>query len=160
MALIQTGVANSMEATPIQINGVLYVETAGNVVQAYDAVTGEELWSFNPTLEFASMCCGPQARGVAVAYGKVYVAQVDGNVVALDAKTGEVIWKTRREDILPQPYHWYTFTGAPQVYNGLVVLGNGGAEWPTRGFVEALDAQTGKLVWRFNLTAGPDDPNF
>ena len=111
-------------------------------------------------LEFASLCCGPQARGVAVAYGKVYVAQVDGHVVALDAKTGKVIWKTRREDILPQPYHWYTFTGAPQVYNGLVVVGNGGAEWPTRGFVEALDAETGKLVWRFYDTAGPDDPNF
>ena len=70
-----------------------------------------------------------------------------------------MVWRTRREDILPQPYHWYTFTGAPQVYNGLVVVGNGGAEWPTRGFVEALDAQTGKLVWRFNITAGPDDPN-
>jgi len=160
VALIQTGVANSMEATPLMINGVLFVETAGNVVQAYDAVSGEELWSYNPVLEFSSMCCGPQARGVAVAYGKVYVAQVDGHVVALDAKTGEVIWRTRREDILPQPYHWYTFTGAPQVYNGLVVVGNGGAEWPTRGFVEALDAQTGKLVWRFNITAGPDDPNF
>src|SRR5215510_10100164 len=64
VALIQTGVANSMEATPIEIDGVLFVETAGNVVQAYDAVTGEQLWSFNPTLEFASMCCGPQARGV------------------------------------------------------------------------------------------------
>ena len=97
---------------------------------------------------------------MAVAYGKVYVAQVDGHVVALDAKTGKVVWKTRREDILPQPYHWYTFTGAPQVYNGLVMVGNGGAEWPTRGFVEALDAETGKLVWRFNDTAGPDDPNF
>src|SRR5690242_4731236 len=78
VALIQTGVANSMEATPLEIDGVLFVETAGNVVQAYDAVSGEQLWSFNPTLEFASMCCGPQARGVAVAYGKVYVAQVDG----------------------------------------------------------------------------------
>ena len=90
VALIQTGVANSMEATPIQINGVLFVETAGNVVQAYDAVTGEELWSYTPVLEFSSLCCGPQARGVAVAYGKVYVAQVDGNVVALNAKTGEI----------------------------------------------------------------------
>jgi alcohol dehydrogenase (cytochrome c) len=118
------------------------------------------LWSYTPTLEFSSMCCGPQARGVAVAYGKVYVAQVDGHVVALDAKTGQVTWKTAREEILPQPYHWYTFTGAPQVYDGLVVVGNGGAEWPTRGFVEALDADTGKLVWRFNDTAGPDDPNF
>ena len=155
VAMIQTGVANAMEATPLEIDGVLFVESAGDVVQAYDAVTGEELWSYTPVLEFASMCCGPQARGVAVAYGKVYVAQVDGHVVALDAKTGKVIWKTAREDILPQPYHWYTFTGAPQVYNGLVVVGNGGAEWPTRGFVEALDAETGKLVWRFNDTAGP-----
>jgi PQQ-dependent dehydrogenase (methanol/ethanol family) len=160
VALIQTGVANAMEATPIEIDGVLFIETAGNVVQAYDAVTGDELWSYTPVLEFASMCCGPQARGVAVGYGKVYVAQVDGHVVALNAKTGEVVWKTRREDILPQPYHWYTFTGAPQVYNGLVVVGNGGAEWPTRGFVEALDAESGKLVWRFYDTAGPDDPNF
>jgi PQQ-dependent dehydrogenase (methanol/ethanol family) len=160
VALIQTGMANSMEATPIEIDGVLYIETASNLVQAYDAVTGEQLWSYTPQLEFSSLCCGPQARGVAVAYGKVYVAQVDGHVVALDARTGKVIWRTRREDILPQPYHWYTFTGAPQVYNGLVVVGNGGAEWPTRGFVEALDAESGKLVWRFNLTAGPDDPNF
>ena len=160
VALIQTGVSNAMESTPLEIDGTLFVEAAGDVVQAYDAVTGEELWSYTPTLEYSSLCCGPQARGVAVAYGKVFVAQVDGHVVALDAKTGEVVWKTRNEDILPQPYHWYTFTGAPQVYNGLVVVGNGGAEWPTRGFVEALDAQTGKLVWRFNDTAGPDDPNF
>jgi len=160
VALIQTGMANAMEATPLEIDGVLFVETASNLVQAYDAVTGEQLWSYTPALEFSSLCCGPQARGVAVAYGKVYVAQVDGHVVALDARTGKVVWKTRREDILPQPYHWYTFTGAPQVYNGLVVVGNGGAEWPTRGFVEALDAETGKLVWRFNITAGPDDPNF
>src|SRR5258708_4232147 len=95
VALIQTGVANSMEATPIEIDGVLFVEAAGNVVQAYDAVTGEELWSYTPVLEFSSLCCGPQARGVAVAYGKVYVAQVDGHVVALDAKAGEGVWKTR-----------------------------------------------------------------
>jgi alcohol dehydrogenase (cytochrome c) len=160
VALIQTGVANAMEATPIEINGVLYLENSSDSVQAYDAVTGEELWSYFPTLEYSSMCCGPQARGVAVAYGKVFVSQVDGYVLALDAKTGAVIWKTKKEDILPQPFHWYTFTGAPQVYNGLVVVGSSGAEWPTRGFVEALDAETGKLVWRFNDTAGPDDPNF
>lgn len=160
VALIQTGVANSMEATPIEIDGILYIETSGDVVQAYDATSGEELWSYTPTLEFSSLCCGPQARGVAVAYGKVYLAQADGHVVALDGKTGNLIWETRNQDILPQPTHWYSFTGAPQVYDGMVVVGNGGAEWPTRGFVEALDAQTGQLVWRFNDTAGPDDPNF
>jgi len=102
------------------------------------------------------------SRGVAVAYGKVYVAQVDGHVVALDAKTGKVVWKTRREDILPQPYHWYTFTGAPQVYNGLVVVGNGGAEWPTRGFMAGLRGAApascpvsccGERGWRTRLSA-------
>ena len=158
--LIQTGVANSMEATPIVIDGVMFIETAGNIVQAYDAVSGEELWAYYPSLEYSDLCCGPQARGVAVAYGKVFVAQVDGHVVALDAKTGKIIWKTEKAAILPSPNHWYSFTGAPQVYDGLVTVGNGGAEWPTRGFFEALDAETGKLVWRFWDTAGPTDPNF
>ncbi len=160
VALIQTGVANSMEATPLVIDGILYVEAAGNVVQAYDAATGEELWSYNPILEYSDLCCGPQARGIAVANGKLFVAQVDGHVVALDAKTGKQIWKTVNSELLPQPTHWYSFTGAPQVYGGLVMVGNGGAEWPSRGFYAALDENTGKLVWRFWDTAGPDDPNF
>jgi alcohol dehydrogenase (cytochrome c) len=159
VALIQTGVANAMESTPLVINGVMYVEAAGNFVQAYDAVSGEELWSYSPVLEYSDLCCGPQARGVAVANGKVFVAQVDGHVVALDAKTGKVIWKTVNAELLPQPTHWYSFTGAPQVYDGLVMVGNGGAEWPTRGFYAALDENTGKLAWRFWDTAGPDDPN-
>ena len=158
--LIQTGVANSMEATPIVIDGVMFVETAGNVVQAYDAVNGEELWSYRPVLTSTALCCGPQARGVAVGYGKVYVAQLDGTMVALDAKSGKVVWKAEKSAILPMPYHWYSFTAAPQVHDGLVLIGNAGAEWPTRGFLEALDAQTGKLVWRFWDTAGPTDPNF
>jgi alcohol dehydrogenase (cytochrome c) len=160
VALIQTGVANSMEATPIVINGIMYIESAGNVVQAYDATNGTELWSYNPTLEYSDLCCGPQARGVAVAYGKVFIAQVDGHVVALDAHTGSVIWKTEKSAMLPTPNHWYSFTGAPQVYDHLVMVGNSGAEWPTRGFFEALDADTGLLVWRFEDTAGPGDPNF
>jgi alcohol dehydrogenase (cytochrome c) len=159
-ALIQTGVADAMEATPIVVNGIMYIETAGNTVQAYDAATGEEKWTYVPHLEYSDLCCGPQARGVAVADGKVFVAQVDGNVVALDARTGNVIWKADKAELIPKPQHWYSFTGAPQVYDGLVMVGNGGAEWPTRGFYAALDENTGKLVWRFWDTAGPDDPNF
>jgi alcohol dehydrogenase (cytochrome c) len=158
--LIQTGVANSMEATPIVIDGIMFVETAGNIVQAYDAVTGEELWAYQPVLGYSDLCCGPQSRGIAVGYGKVFVAQLDGNVVALDARTGKVVWKTEKSAILPAPNHWYSFTAAPQVYDGLVTIGNAGAEWPTRGFLEALDAETGQLVWRFWDTAGPTDPNF
>ena len=93
-AIIQTGVTNTFENTAIEIDGVLYVETAFNQVQAYDAVTGKEFWSYIPKLEFSDQCCGPEARGVAVGYGKVFVAQLDGHVVALDAKTGKVVWKT------------------------------------------------------------------
>jgi glucose dehydrogenase len=160
VAMIQTGVPESMEATPLVIDGVMYVETARDVVQAYDAVTGELFWSYTPVLEKSDVCCGPQARGVAVSEGKVFVAQLDGHIVALDAKTGKVIWKTVNSELLPAPTHWYPFTSAPQVHDGLVLVGNTGAEWPTRGFFAALDENTGKLVWRFWLTAGPDDPNF
>jgi PQQ-dependent dehydrogenase (methanol/ethanol family) len=157
-ALIHTGQVNSFEATPIVVDGILYVSTPADHVQAYDAVTGAPKWSYNPVLGYTDNCCGPQSRGVAVAYGKVFVAQLDGHVVALDAKTGEVAWKSVIEETIPAPTHYYAFTMAPQVVNGLVIVGNSGAEYPTRGFVEALDATTGKLVWRFHTTAAPDQP--
>jgi len=158
VAIIQTGITKTEEMTAIAVDGVLYLETADNHVQAWDAVTGKELWHYAPTLGFSNLCCGQQARGVAVAYGKVFVAQLDGHVVALDARTGNVVWKTDHADALPQPAHFYSFTMAPLVYDGLVLVGNAGAEWPTRGFVEALDARTGKLVWRFSTTAAPNEP--
>lgn len=157
-AIIQTGITKTEEMTAIEVDGVLYLESADNHVQAWDAVTGKELWSYAPTLGFSNLCCGQQARGVAVAYGKVFAAQLDGHVVALDARTGNVVWKTEHADALPQPAHFYSFTMAPLVFDGLVLVGNAGAEWPTRGFIEALDAKTGKLVWRFSTTAAPNEP--
>jgi len=157
-AIIHTGFFNSMEATPIVVDGTLYVSTPNDHVQAYDAASGELKWSYNPVLGYTDNCCGPQSRGVAVAYGKVFIAQLDGHVVALDAKTGAVVWKSVIADTIPEPAHYYAFTMAPQVFNGMVLLGNSGAEYPTRGFVEALDAATGKLVWRFYTTAAPDQP--
>ncbi len=157
-AIIHTGFFNSMEATPIVVDGTLYVSTPNDHVQAYDAASGELKWSYNPVLGYTDNCCGPQSRGVAVAYGKVFIAQLDGHVVALDAKTGAIVWKSVIADTIPEPAHYYAFTMAPQVFNGMVLLGNSGAEYPTRGFVEALDAATGKLVWRFYTTAAPDQP--
>jgi PQQ-dependent dehydrogenase (methanol/ethanol family) len=158
VALIHTGMVNTYENTPIEVNGVLFTVTASDHVQTYDAVTGQLLWTYTPKLDYSDVCCGPQARGVAVAYGKVFMAQLDGRVVALDAKTGQVVWRTNQADMLPEPTHYYSFTMAPQVYDGMVIVGNSGAEYPTRGFVEALDAGTGKLVWRFRTTAAPDEP--
>jgi len=158
VSIIQTGVANSFEVTPIVVNGVMYISTASDHVQAYDAASGEPLWSYTPTLSYSDLCCGPQSRGVAVAYGKVFVAQLDGVMVALDAKTGNVVWKSDRSGTLPPNATRYSFTAAPQVYNGMVVIGTGGAEYPIRGFVQAYDAQTGKLVWRFYTIAAPGEP--
>ena len=157
-AIIHTGQINSTEATPIVVDGILYVSTPLNHVQAYDATTGELKWSYNPVLGFTDNCCGPQSRGVAVAYGKVFVAQLDGHVVALDARTGAVVWKSVIADTIPAPSHYYAFTLAPQVFNGMVLVGNSGAEYPTRGFVQALDANNGKLIWRFYTTAAPGQP--
>jgi PQQ-dependent dehydrogenase (methanol/ethanol family) len=157
-AIIQTGITKTTEMTPIETGGVLYLETGDNNIQAYDAITGKELWAYSPTLGYANLCCGQQSRGVAVAYGKVFTAQLDGHVVALDARTGKMIWKTDHANALPQPAYFYSFTMAPIAFNGMILVGNAGAEWPTRGFLEALDANTGKLVWRFNTTAAPDEP--
>jgi alcohol dehydrogenase (cytochrome c) len=158
VAVIHTGVVGSFENTPIEVNGVLFIITASDHVQTYNAATGQLLWTYTPKLDYSDVCCGPQARGVAVAYGKVFMAQLDGRVVALDAKTGQVAWRTNQADMLPEPAHYYSFTMAPQVYDGMVIVGNSGAEYPTRGFVEALDANSGKLIWRFRTTAAPDEP--
>ena len=157
-AILQTGISKTEEMTAIEVDGVLYLESGDDNVQAWDAVTGKELWSYAPTLGYSNLCCGQQARGVAVAYGKVFVAQLDGHVVALDARTGKPVWKADHANALPAPAYFYSFTMAPLAYDGLILVGNAGAEWPTRGFLEALDANTGKLVWRFNTTAAPNEP--
>ncbi len=158
VAIVQTGVANSFEATPLVINGVMFVSTPGDHVQAYDATSGAPLWSYTPSLRFSDLCCGPQSRGVAVAYGKVFLAQLDGTLTALDARNGAVVWKSDYEATLPTDAVFYSFTMAPQVYDGMVIVGSSGAEYPGRGFVQAYDAATGKLLWRFRTTAAPSEP--
>jgi PQQ-dependent dehydrogenase (methanol/ethanol family) len=155
---IHTGIQNSLEATPIVVNGTMFVVTANDHVRAYNAVTGDKLWAYDPVLAYAEACCGPQARGVAVAYGKVFVAQFDGVLTALDATTGKAVWKTDRNETHPEPRHDYTYTMAPQVYDGMVIVGTAGAEYETRGMVEAYDANTGKKLWEFRTTAAPGQP--
>ena len=158
VAIIQTGIANSFEATPLVVNGIMYISTPSDHVMAYDAATGDPLWVYNPVLAYSDLCCGPQSRGVAVAYGKVFVARLDGVLVALDAKTGKLVWSSDRANTLPPNTARYSFTAAPQVINGLVIIGTGGAEYPIRGFIQAYDANTGKLAWRFYTIASPDEP--
>jgi alcohol dehydrogenase (cytochrome c) len=153
-AIIQTGVVGSFETSPIVYDGVMFVSTPFDHVLAYDAVTGKQLWSYAPDLGYTQLCCGPENRGVAVADGKVFVGQLDGNLVALNAKDGKVEWTTQVGDSRDA----FSVTVAPQVYDGMVFVGTSGAEFPTRNFVEAFDAKTGKSVWRFYTTAAPGEP--
>jgi len=144
--------ARGQEATPLMHDGVLYVSTAWSKVNAYDARTGELKWTYDPevpreTLVFA--CCDAVNRGVALYGDKVYVATLDGYLVALNQSDGAVAW---REKVVPDEN--YTITGAPRIANGKVLIGSGGAEYKARGFIAAYDWQTGGEVWRFHTVPG------
>jgi PQQ-dependent dehydrogenase (methanol/ethanol family) len=147
--------SRGVEATPIVVDGVMYVTGSWSIVYALDAKTGEELWVYNPQVsgeDAAKGCCDVVNRGVAVHEGKVIVGVFDGRIEALDAKTGKVVWSTLTVDkSMP-----YTITGAPRVVKDKVLIGNGGAEFGVRGYVTAYDVNTGKLAWRFYTTPNPD----
>ena len=141
------------EATPLVVDGVLYVSTAWSKVKAYDAATGKPLWAFDPAVpgEWAvNACCDVVNRGVAVWQGKIFVGSFDGRLIALDAATGQKLWDVSTVD-RTKPY---TITGAPRVVKGKVIIGNGGAEFGVRGYVSAYDANTGEMVWRFYTVPG------
>jgi quinohemoprotein ethanol dehydrogenase len=145
-----------VEATPLMVNGMLYVTSAWSIVYALDAVTGKERWVFDPEVDRAvgaKACCDAVNRGVAYADGKVFVAALDGRLIAIDAKSGKRLWSTQTID---EPNGNYVITGAPRVAKGLVFIGNSGADLGVRGYMGAYDATTGKEVWRFYTV--PGDP--
>jgi quinohemoprotein ethanol dehydrogenase len=142
-----------MEASPLVIDGLLYNVQPWNVVTAYDAKTGRVLWSYDPQvpLRFGRLaCCDIVSRGLAAWNGKIYVATLDGRLIALDAKTGQPVWSVLTVDNSKA----YTITGAPRVIDGKVVIGNGGAEIGVRGYVSAFDAETGEQLWRWHTVPG------
>jgi quinohemoprotein ethanol dehydrogenase len=145
------------EATPVVVDGVLYITTAWSKLYAYNAKTGELLWKYDPKVKpniGQIACCDVVNRGVGVWQGKVYLGALDGRLIALDGKTGKEVWTTQTTD-LKEPY---TITQVPRVYKNTVVVGNGGAEYSVRGFVSGYDTETGKLKWRFNTVPYRDDP--
>jgi quinohemoprotein ethanol dehydrogenase len=147
----------ALEATPIVVDGMMFVSTSWSRVYAIDAKTGEEIWFYDPEVPGAwgrRACCDVVNRGVAVYKGKVYFGSLDGRLIALDAATGERVWEV---DTLIDRQREYTITGAPRVANDKVYIGNGGAEFGVRGYVTAYDANTGAEVWRFYTV--PGDPS-
>ncbi len=146
------------EATPLVVDGVMYTTSAWSHVFALDAATGEELWHFDPQVAKATAakgCCDAVNRGAAYSENKVFVGTLDGQLIALNAESGKLIWSTTTVDQTKQ----YTITGAPRVIDSKVFIGNGGAEFGVRGYISAYDARTGELLWRFyTVPGGPNDP--
>ncbi|MFO0690463.1 MAG: PQQ-dependent dehydrogenase, methanol/ethanol family [Myxococcota bacterium] len=150
------GSKRGIEATPIVVDGVMYVSGEWSRVFALDAATGRLLWDYDPQVprEWGRhACCDVVNRGVAVWKGAVLVGTIDGRLVSLDAATGRPNWEVLTID-RSKPY---TITGAPRVFEDLVVIGNGGAEKGVRGYVSAYEAATGRLRWRFYTV--PGDPS-
>jgi quinohemoprotein ethanol dehydrogenase len=153
---VDLGTNRVLEATPIVVDGVMYTSGVAGRAYAMDGATGRELWRFEPAVDMQvnrTVCCDMANRGVAVANGKVYVSALDGWLYALDAATGKVVWKS---DAVVDRIRGYSSTGAPEVADKVVVIGNAGAEYDVRGYVSAFDLETGELRWRFWLV--PRDP--
>ena len=151
----RTNTVRGLEATPIVSNGIMFVTGSWSKVWALDAKTGRQLWFYDPEVpgqwgRYA--CCDVVNRGVAVWKGAVYVGTLDGRLVKLDARTGKPIWDINTID-RNRPY---TITGAPRIVKGMVLIGNGGAEYGVRGYLTAYDADTGRQLWRFYVV--PGDP--
>ncbi len=146
------------EATPIVVDGVMYVTTAWSLVKAFDAKTGKLLWAYDPQVKkeiLIHVCCDAVNRGVAVWKGKVYFGAIDGRLIALDAGTGKELWSVQTVD----PTQPYTITSAPRVFNDKIVIGNSGSEYGVRGYMSAYDAATGKMLWRtYTVPGDPSKP--
>jgi alcohol dehydrogenase (cytochrome c) len=141
----------SHESQPMIHNGVMFVTTHDSTV-AIDPLTGRQIWK--QTIEykrdvFAMACCGLLNRGVGVYKGKVFRGTLDARIVAYDAANGKELWSTTIADYKKG----HAITSAPMIANGVLLTGIAGGEYGTRGFVDGLDPETGKQLWRFNTTA-------
>ena len=147
-----------LQATPIMVNGVLYVTGTWGKVAAIDAESGERLWEFDPEVPGKwgrYGCCDAVNRGVAYWDGYVYVASFDGRLIALNAETGALIWEV---DTIASTAP-YTSTGAPRIVKDKILIGNAGADYGVRGYISAYHAKSGKLEWRFFTVPGnPQKP--
>ncbi|MGD0760464.1 MAG: PQQ-dependent dehydrogenase, methanol/ethanol family [Candidatus Sulfotelmatobacter sp.] len=151
----QTGATGKLETSPLVVDGILYATAQDNRAFALDARTGRPIWMFqHPLPGDIRPCCGRVNRGLAILGDKVFLGTLDAHVIALDAKTGNVVW-----DVVAADYRsGHSFTVAPLAVKDLVVIGVSGGEYGVRGFIDAYDAATGKRRWRFYTVPGPGEP--
>jgi alcohol dehydrogenase (cytochrome c) len=151
------GVLEGQDSQAVAVNGTVYVTTSFNRVIAANGATGEILWKYERELPgdvFPKLCCDVVNRGVAVYKNKVYLATLDAHIVALDNQTGSVVWDKKIGDYT----YAETFTIMPLAVNGKIVFGTAGAEYGVRGWIAAVNADTGAPVWKTYTIPGPGEP--
>ena len=142
------------EMTPLVVDDVVYAVQMPNDVVALDAVTGREFWQYTHVMEGkVNVCCGRINRGLAIFNDTLYMGTIDGKLVALDAKTGSVIFARQIVDTTGG----YSLTHAPLVLKDKLIVGSAGGEYGIRGFIVALDPSNGDEIWRFNTIPGPGE---
>ena len=143
------------ESTALAVDGVIYNVQMPNDVVALDAVTGRKFWQYTHVMgEKVNVCCGRINRGLAILGETLYMGTIDGKLVALDAKTGAVVFSKQIVD----PTGGYSLTHAPLVVKDKIIVGSAGGEYGIRGFIAALDPKNGDELWRFNTIPGPGEP--
>jgi len=150
------GTSRGIEATPLVVDGIMFISGPWSVVYAMDTRTGKILWTYDPQVPKQTaikVCCDVVNRGVAMYKGNIFVGTLDGRLISIKASTGKENWSVITVDTSKA----YTITGAPRVYDGKVIIGNSGADLGVRGYVTAYNAEDGKEVWRFYTV--PGDPS-
>jgi len=153
--IYQASSLEKFEATALVVDGILYTVQAPNDIIALDAATGRTFWTYtyNPSSK-ARPCCGHINRGLAILGNTLFMGTVDAHLIAVDAKSGHMIWDTT----VAKAESGYALTHAPLVVKDKVIVGTAGGEFGIRGFLAAYDVRTGKEVWRFYTVAGPGEP--
>jgi alcohol dehydrogenase (cytochrome c) len=153
--ILQGQVIGSWEASPLVVDGIMYLTQRPNDVVALDARTGRIFWIYryagSPDYK---VCCGANNRGLAILGDTLFMGTLDAHLVALDARNGRLLWNVNVAEFA----HGYSVSLAPLVVKDKVIIGVGGGEYGIRGFVAAYDAATGKEAWRFNTIPGPGEP--
>ncbi|MEO2197021.1 MAG: PQQ-dependent dehydrogenase, methanol/ethanol family [bacterium] len=153
--VFQAGSLEAFQATPLVVDGIMYLTEPVNNVVALDAKRGSVFWKFEYTPSSdARPCCGAVNRGLAILDDTLFLATLDGNLIALDAVGGKPLWQTTVAD----PTEGYALTLAPLVIKDKVMVGVAGGEYGIRGYIDAYDAKTGELAWRFYTIPGPGEP--
>ena len=153
--IFQAGSLEAFQATPLVVDGIMYLTEPVNNVVALDAKRGSVFWKYEYTpSRDARPCCGAVNRGLAILDDTLFLATLDGNLIAIDAIAGKPLWQTTVAD----PTEGYALTLAPLVIKDKVIVGVAGGEYGIRGYIDAYDAATGELAWRFYTIPGPGEP--